>query len=386
MKTFFCLLMVATSVAVMAQNKPCPGKPEDVKGAWSLESRKDFRYNPDIEKIARPKQANLLAQRDTVLRMIQRACPELKGFKATLLSMFVQPSVVDSGYVSYDHYTHYNPYICTYKGTLEPVESATNFRVGINTLEQENFLRHQFAFDAIGENLYSIPPSAGMIQGFPAYQMGNISSAERYGVILSRKDALPYKVVSKGEFYTLQKKLIRFTQEKNKADIRRTTRIRPEKDLRAELQAEMDEIDKSSLGQDAKNSRKRRLQEDFRTDEQMLQEKLAAVDKQYNDYYRKVEELESRYKSELGEPAYLQEYEYSTSILGNESRFFNDPVKGYTLIRMNPAYFLKTPDKWKPQFMLLTWRVEKDKAYSLALDAAWRKDFDMKALEKMLLK
>lgn len=386
MKTLLCLFMVAAGMAAMAQNKSCPGKPEDVKGAWSLESRKNIQYSPDIEKIARPKQANLLAQRDTVLLMIQRACPELKGFKATLLSIFVQPSVVDSGYVSYDLYTHYNPYICTNKGTLEPVESGTNFRIGINTLDQENFLRHQFAFDAIGENLYSIPPPAGMIQGFPAYQMSNISSAERYGVILSRKDALPYKVVTKGEFYTLQKKLIRFTQEKNKADIRRTTRIRPEKDLRAELQAEMDEIDKSSLGQDARNSRKRRLQDDFRTDEQMLQEKLAAVDKQYDDYYRKVEELESRYKSELSQPAYLKEYEYSLSVLGNDNRFFNDPEKGYVLTRMNPAYFLKTPDKWKPQFMLVTWRVEKDKAYSLSLDAAWRKAFDMKALEKMLLK
>jgi hypothetical protein len=386
MKTLLCLFMVAAGMAAMAQNKSCPGKPEDVKGAWSLESRKNIQYSPDIEKIARPKQANLLAQRDTVLLMIQRACPELKGFKATLLSIFVQPSVVDSGYVSYDLYTHYNPYICTNKGTLEPVESGTNFRIGINTLDQENFLRHQFAFDAIGENLYSIPPPAGMIQGFPAYQMSNISSAERYGVILSRKDALPYKVVTKGEFYTLQKKLIRFTQEKNKADIRRTTRIRPEKDLRAELQAEMDEIDKSSLGQDARNSRKRRLQDDFRTDEQMLQEKLAAVDKQYDDYYRKVEDLESRYKSELSQPAYLKEYEYSLSVLGNDNRFFNDPEKGYVLTRMNPAYFLKTPDKWKPQFMLVTWRVEKDKAYSLSLDAAWRKAFDMKALEKMLLK
>jgi hypothetical protein len=96
--------------------------------------------------------------------------------------------------------------------------------------------------------------------------------------------------------------------------------------------------------------------------------------------------LESTFKAELGQPAYLREYEYSLSILGNENRFFNDPLKGYTLVRMNPAYFLKTAGKWQPQFMLLTWRVQRSKQYSASLDAAWRQKLDMRALEKMLVK
>lgn len=386
MKTFLCPLILALGMTAMAQNKPCPGKPEDVKGTWLLEGKNQYMYSPDVVKIAKPRQTAIQAQRDSILRLIQVVCPELKGFRATLNSVFVNPSVVDSGYASYQHYTHYNPYICTYKGTLETVESLTNFAIGVNSLDQENFLRHQFAFDAIGENLYSVPPSAGSIQGYAAYQMNDISSAERFAVIIPRKGALPFTVVTKGEFYALQKKLIRYSQSKIKTEISKSTRIRPEKELRDRLQADMDEIDQSSLGQDAKNARKRRLQEDFRTDEQMLQEKLLAVDKQYDDYYRKVEELEARFKSELNLPIYLREYEYSMAILGNDNRFFNDPGKGYLVVRMNPAYFLKTAGKWQPQFMLLTWRVEKDKTYSLALDKAWREQFDMQALEKMLVK
>jgi hypothetical protein len=386
MKTFLCLLVMAMGIKAIAQNKPCPGKPEEVKGAWSLETKGSITYNPDIIRSAKPHQVKMLALRDSVLRLIRLVCPELRGFKASQLTVHVTPSVVDSGIAAYDQYTHYNPYICTYKGTLEPVESLTNFRVGINTLDQENFIRHQFVFDAIGEDLYSIPPSAGTIQGYSAYRISNISSAERFGVVIPRSGALPYEPLTKAEFYTILKKLIRANQSHIGSDITKNARIRPEAVLRAELKAEMEEIDKSNLGQDAKNSRKRRLQEDFRTDEQMLQERLAAVDQQYDGYYYKVEELEKRFKSELNRPMYVKEYEFSLSALGNENAYFNDPTAGYCIIRMNPGYFMKKADIWQPQFMLLTWRVEPDRQYSVSLDAAWRERLDMKALEKMLVK
>jgi hypothetical protein len=384
MKTLLCPLILAMYMTAMAQKTPCPPKPEEAPGAWSLESRNDFRYDALIVKVAKSRQANMLAQRDSVLRLIRQACPPLTGFKATLLAINVVPSVVDSSFIAYDHYTHYNPFICS-RGNLTAVESLTNFRIGVNSLDQENFIRHQFAFDAIGENLYTIPPRAGTIQGNDAYRISNISTAERYGLIITRKGAVPFTPVTMREFYSLQEKLIRFTQAKLKADVTSSTRIRPEKDLRAELQAEMDEIDRSSLGQDAKNSRKRRLQEDFRTDEQLLQEKLQAIDKQYDGYVNTVEELESRFRSDLDKPMYIREYEYSMAILGNENRFFNDPDKGYMVVRMNPGYFLKTAAKWQPQFMLLTWRKEVDAKYSLLLDEAWRQKLDMQALEKMIV-
>jgi hypothetical protein len=213
---------------------------------------------------------------------------------------------------------------------------------------------------------------------------------ERYAVLVTRNpNESPFVPVSKGEFYQLMRKLIQVKKEHQKAGIKKSTRIRPKEVLEAELKAEMDEIDKSSLGPDAKAARKNRLKQDFMTDEQVLDEKLKQVDKQYNGYLDILVEMENNFKNELDRPVFCREYMFNLNNLNtslNKAHLYNDSLHGYMIVKMNPAYFRKNAEKWKPQFMLITWTRKNGYAFSLNLENTWRNKLDIPSLKSMLVK
>jgi hypothetical protein len=339
--------------------------------------------------------SKMMATMDSQALIVKKAIPELTGIDGVMIRNIWGSSVVDSAYLAYGLYSHYFDYFCTNQHKLKrSTEANTNFQIGVNVLNQEEFLKKQHELEPAGMLLYSIPPSAGQVQGFPAYQMYSNGEdpktwKERYAVLVTRDPAeRPFVPVSKGEFYLLLRKLIQVKKEDQKAGIKKSTRIRPKEVLEAELKAEMDEIDKSSLGQDAKTSRKNRLKQDFMTDEQVLEEKLRQVDKQYDGYLAILTEMENYFKHELQRPVFMPEYNFNQNNLNtslNKAYLYNDSLHGYTIVKMNPAYFQKNAEKWKPQFMLITWTRKNGFAFSLNLENVWRNKLDIPKLRSMLV-
>jgi hypothetical protein len=338
----------------------------------------------------------MMAVMDSQALIVKKALPELTGIDGVMVRNIWGSSVVDSAYLAYGLYSHYFDYFCSDQNKLKrSTEANTNFQIGVNVLNQEEFIKKQHELQQTGMLMYSIPPPAGQVQGFPAYQMysnGENSKTwkERYAVLITRDpNERPFVPVSKGEFYTLMRKLIQVKKEDQKAGLKKSTRIRPKEVLEAELKAEMDEIDKSSLGADAKAARKNRLKQDFMTDEQVLEEKLKQVDKQYDGYLERLVEMENYFKNELQRPVFCREYEFNLNNLNtsfDKAHLYNDSLNGYMIVKMNPAYFRKNVEKWRPQFMLITWTRQNGYAFSLNLENVWRNKLDIPSLKLMLVK
>lgn len=337
----------------------------------------------------------MLSTMDSFSVVVKNALSQPIGFDGRITRNIWSCSDVDSSYGGYEWYAHFFDYFCSDGIIKKANETSTNLRISVNTLDAENFLRRQFFFEPYGIVLFSIPPPAGAVHGNPCYQMFSNGEdpktwTERYAVLLTRNDSVrPFTAVTKGEFYAMVRSCIQKEKEARKQNIITHTKIRPRKELEDALKARMDEIDKSSLGTDARNARKRRLQQDFRTDEEMLQEALDRVDKQYQSYTDKLNEMESRFKNELNTPVYTKDYEFTLDVLNtsyNNQHLFNDSLHGYMIVRANPSYFKATPQKWRPQFLLITWKRQNGFLYSRNLESLWRSKLDMGKLKSFLLK
>lgn len=396
----FTLLIISVLFCSGIQAQDCTEeKAAKTRGKW--EPVTDYLNNVEEESksvIAAVKgsKGKMMAIMDSQALLIKRAIPELTGIDGVMIRNIWGSSVVDSAYLAYGLYSHYYHYYCSNQRQLKRVSEAnTNFQIGVNTLNQEEFLKKQHELLPTGMLLYSIPPAAGTVQGFPAFQMYSNGEnpatwKERYAVLVTRNpNESPFVPVSKGEFYQLMRKLIQVKKDEQKTSIKQSTRIRPKEVLEAQLKAEMDEIDKSSLGQDAKTSRKNRLKQDFMTDEQVLEEKLKQVDKQYNGYLDILVEMENHFKHELDRPVFCREYMFNLNNLNtslNKAHLYNDSLHGYMIVKMNPAYFRKNAEKWKPQFMLITWTRKNGYAFSVNLENTWRNKLDIPLLKSMLVK
>ncbi len=398
--TKYILLIISVLFYLGMQGQDCTEeKAAQTKGKWQPTS--DYLNNVQEESksviaAVKASKAKMMAIMDSQAVIVKKAIPEMKGIDGVMIRNIWGSSVVDTAYLAYGLYSHYFDYYCSDQHKLKrATEANTNFQVGVNVLNQEEFIKKQYELEPAGMLLYSIPPSAGRVQDFPAYQMYSNGEnpktwKERYAVLVTRDSTeRPFTPVSKGEFYKLLRKLIQVKRDEQKAGIKKSTRIRPKEVLEAELKAEMDEIDKSSLGPDAKTARKNRLKQDFMTDEQMLDEKLKQVDKQYDGYLERLVEMENYFRNELQRPVFCPEYIFNLNNLNtsfNNAHLYNDSLHGYTIVKMNPAYFRKNVEKWRPQFMLVTWTRSNGFAFSRNLETVWRNKLDFPSLKSMLVK
>ncbi|HWC54457.1 MAG TPA: hypothetical protein VG676_12805 [Chitinophagaceae bacterium] len=393
----YILVLYGLILVLIASSQSCEEKAAQTPGKWIMSS-----YTPGYSKSDKKQTSgiesgkiNMYLLMDTLTGIVKKALPQLQGFDGRITKKILSSSDVNLSYGGYELYSHYFEYYCSNDVIKKADESRTNFIISVNVLDVEDFLRKQFYFEPFGIKLYTVPIPAGRVQSFPSYQMYSYGDdpkfrADRFAVLITRdQSVLPFTPVTKGEFYPLVRNCINQERETQKKSITNNTPIRPKAELEAELKKQMDEIDKSSLGQDAKNARKRRLQQDFRTDEQLLDEKLKAVDKQYEGYLTRLDEMERVFKNELNTPVFTKEWEFTLSVLNtsyNQQHLFNDSLHGYMIVKLNPAYFKKTAEKWKPQFFLVTWRKDNSYPYSRSLDALWRTKLDFEKIRSLLVK
>lgn len=340
-------------------------------------------------------QAKMLVLMDSMTKLVKKALPVPTGTDGKIIRNIRQFSEIDTTYASYEWYAHFLNFYCSGGKIVKASETNTNLRFTVNGLTTEDFFRKQYYFEPYGVAFNTVPPPAGTVQGFPVYQLYSYGEnpatwTERYAILITRNpDERPFVPVTKGEFYPLMRQLINKEREIRKAEQKKSTKIRPVAELEAALNKQLAEIDNSKLGTDAKNARKRRLKEDFRTDEQLLEEKYKQTDKQYDGYLQRLTETENAFKEELQRPVFLKEYEFSLNLFNtsyNQQHLFNDSLKGYMLAKPNPAYFKKSAERWKPQFILMNWRRENREQYSGNLEAVWRDKLDLAKLKSLLVK
>ncbi|MBX6379287.1 MAG: hypothetical protein IRZ01_01210 [Thermoflavifilum aggregans] len=211
------------------------------------------------------------------------------------------------------------------------------------------------------QNLFWLPPQQFSVKGYPGFASIANGWAEniremRYSVLVHKEGKLPYTPVSIKEYFDLCLQLIDFNEKKS---IQELNELR-KKGYKIEPDDEQKEHEKS--------------------------EKLRV-------YVRKQMQ---RYASKLERPAILKRPEFSIAydnIVPNED-LFTTANRGYQLVRPNPDYVEKNAEKWKPQYIWISWTVSMTDDFpypyyrklTAKLDKMMREVFDFREVEKMLSK
>jgi hypothetical protein len=122
------------------------------------------------------------------------------------------------------------------------------------------------------------------------------------------------------------------------------------------------------------------------------QEIIDAIPSEFQALRDKITNLEKLHEKQLNQPAVLtMPYWGFISIenISNEKSIFTTPNRGYQLVRVNPEYADPSREKWKPQYMWVSWSVSQEDFYpanTVALDKMIRESFDFDKLGEMLLK
>jgi hypothetical protein len=211
----------------------------------------------------------------------------------------------------------------------------------------------------LNQNIFWLPPQQFSIKGYPGFASITKGWAEdiremRYSVLVHKEGKLPYKPVSVKEFFDLCLQLIDFQEKKYIEELNKSRKMG------------------AKIGpEDEKKQRQ-----------------------EYEKLRESVRKQMQRYSSILENPAILKKPEFSIvyrNIAPNED-LFTTADRGYQLVRPNPDYVSKNAEKWKPQYIWVSWTVtvKDNEPYpyygklTAKLDKMMREVFDFKELGKML--
>jgi hypothetical protein len=211
----------------------------------------------------------------------------------------------------------------------------------------------------LNKNLFWLPPQQFSIKGYPGFASIANGWAEniremRYSVLVHKEGRLPYRPVLVKEFFDLCLQLIDFNEKKS---------IHEWNNLR-----------KMGVKIEPDNEKK--------------------AFQEYEELRESVRRQMQRYSSILENPAILKKPEFSIvyrNIAPNED-LFTTADRGFQLVRPNPDYVEKNVEKWKPQYIWVSWTVSvKDNApypyygkLTAKLDKMMREEFDFREIGKML--
>lgn len=189
---------------------------------------------------------------------------------------------------------------------------------------------------------------------------------------------LPYVPVTRKEYLQEARQEVAKTQIEAIERVKKTTRIRPAAEQEAAKNREVEYLRKSYPDSPR---RWQRYLEDYRTDEQRLQETIDHLTEQHQATIDMMDDLlRSLSPEELQKPAVV-------SVIATAFKGFEDDFKGRNanmLIRWNPDYFDKKLSRAAPQFITVLIREERRDIPFVGVTRLLKQKFRFDALSSML--
>ena len=190
MKKYIVLLLFTSiySYSSIAQTTPCNEQLiMSIKGTWKLSPRQ-----PMLKPVIKTEYDQATKNMSAFHQFLLMAYPEGIGCEPLVVMVNPHPSFYVPSVYSYHYYTAIQQYICIRNKLIKNGEPNTRLYVIVNNFE---IFWTSTKFFIAGQEIFYRQPRAGKWKGYNAYY-----SNGQPVVMLTRKDMLPYKPVTRKEY------------------------------------------------------------------------------------------------------------------------------------------------------------------------------------------
>jgi hypothetical protein len=344
-----------------------------VKGKWT--KRPEDNMKP-------VNQAQVTLRIDKMQKMLQAACPELKGMEAKWNRIMSREPLVENGPVPYQLTTAFFSYYCNQnvKKMRLGGETAVWFYVYSNHFNW--FLDDVKEYTIQNQPVYLLRKKAGAIRGYPVYE-GNYNQRSNTGIyyskaiIITRAGQLPWLPVTKKQFLTTFISLNEKRFQEVLAQTEKNISVRTDGQEEEYKKKQLEKIERTTAPDKIAKAKDLFLRS-HTTEKQTKAADIARMKQQHEEFMKPARLiLSNSNEQELEKPAILDQ--------DNQIQFkeFVPEEKGGMLVRLNPDYFdLKLP-KYMPQFLIAYWTWDAGTTQNYWKDQI-EKNFDFDALKAML--
>src|ERR1035437_1743709 len=373
MRNLFQLIIIILFVNTSFAQQPCN---DDVllktKGAWKKTS--DYNMNAG-------NQSQVISRIDKMQKVLQTAYSDPRGIEAGWHRGMVNNPLVSNGPTPYQLNAMFLIYYCmSEKEMVLGDETSTWFYVYANHFNW--FMEYNHDFTVHKNPVYLLTKKVGEIRGYPVYEginngTSNTGTTFSRAVIITRQGQSPYVPVTQKQY--LKGFLLvneKWFVENLAYETNRTVKTDAQEE--EEKQNGLKGIEKGYKA-DAVERYKAYYLKNYKTGKQEKEAHIARIKKDYEDKMKPARDLlADSLKADLGQPAIVDDIDFLKFI-----GFSTEAKDGRRLVSLNPGYFDSKLPKYVPQFLIVYWRWEKNKASENVKDQL-EANFSFNALKEMI--
>ena len=327
-------------------------------------------------------QSQIISRIDKMQKVLQAAYADPRGIEVRWYRNMVNDPLVINGSTPYQLNAMFQIYYCLNENKIQlGDETSTWMYVYANHFNW--FMEYNHDFTVKKNPVYLLTKKVGEMQGYPVFEgihNGTSNTGTRYSraVILTRNGQSPYVPVTQKQYL---KAFLLFNEKKLPealAGIERGYKIKTDAEEEAEKQKTLESIAKNNKP-DAVERRKAEYLKNYKTDKQKKEEWIATTKKNYEEAMKPVQALlANSSEQELQQPAIVDDIDFLKF-----KGFSTEAKDGRQVVTLNPAYFDNKLPKYVPQFLIVYWRWEKNKA-SENFKNEMEANFNFKSLQEMI--
>ncbi|MFI5133086.1 MAG: hypothetical protein ACHQEB_02065 [Chitinophagales bacterium] len=375
---FYCIAIIIQCNLAVAQ-QICNDKTIlNTKGSWK--KRSDANPFPD-ENFPKSQFVQANNRIDKMQKLLQAAYPEPKGIEAGWYRSISGNALVKAGPAPYELQALFLGYYCNTNNIELLPETSTWFYIWANQFNWfADFVKE---FSVKKQPVYLLTKKTGEINGYPIYEgihneNSNTGIKFSRSIIITRSGQSPYVPVTQKQYL---KAFLLYNEKQlpeTLAGIEKGFVVKTDAQEEEEKQKVLASIEKNTKP-DAVERRKVDYLKNYKTDKQSKEEWITKTKKNYEDAMKPVQDLlDNSTEEELKQPVIIDDVDFSKF-----KGFSTETKGGRQLVSLNPDYFDTKLPKYVPQFMVVYWRWEKNKASANFKDEL-EANFDFKTLKEMI--
>lgn len=312
-----------------------------IKGTW-----KKHPQQPMLKPVTKAEFDQANKNMNAYHQLLLEAYPQGIGCEPQVNMINPHPAFYSSWVYSSYYYTAIYPYLCIKNKPVKALETNTTFRVIANNFET---FWTPTKFFINGQEVFKRLPKAGKWNGYDAYY-----TEEQPLVMLTRKDKLPYKPVTRKQYLDYMIHWIDSAYTNNANEMEKMP-VRSLEEQEKEKNTKLEKF-KKDFGND---HRKLKSVVDYylssyQTDQQRRDEQVKEYTNKKNNILKVYRtELEKSGAKNLLDSAAIVKGIGNTSFSEDTDIFIPEEKGGTVLLIINQAYFKKDVPKYVPQFMIV---------------------------------
>ncbi len=326
-------------------------------------------------------QSQVISRIDKMQKILQTTYPAPQGIEARWDRTMVNDPLIINGPTPYQLMAMFLIYYCmSEKEMVLGDETSTWFYVYANHFNW--FMEYNHDFTVHKNPVYLLTKKVGEIRGYPVYEginngTSNTGTTYSRAVIITRQGQSPYVPVTQKQYL---KAFLLYNEKRFVESLAFETNRTVKTDAQEEEEKKQGwEYLAKFYKADAVERRKADYLKNYQTDKQRKEAQIAWIKKDYEDRMKPVQDLLANSTAqELGQPAIVDDIDFL------RFREFSTEAKGgRQVVSLNPGYFDSKLPKYVPQFLIVYWRWEKNKASENFKDQL-EANFNFNALKEMI--